>query len=185
MLGDAQLAHHLGGIQVDVEAFQQLGCLFVELSLVDHVEQGDAHRLHAEKHVLGDVEFADQVQLLVDEPQALVQGVLGRIDVHLLALDKDLALVGEIGPAQYFDQRALARSVFSQEHVYLPGTELEIYVIQRDYSWKLFSDAPHLDDILRCRQVGHNSLHSIFSQNRFQDASLVLCTPASQTFRST
>ena len=106
----------------------------------------DAHGLHAQEHVAGDVDLADEVDLLVDEAQSPVQGILGRIDVDLFAIDKDLSFVGDIGPAQHLDQGALSGPVLAQKDVDLAGPQLEVDLVQRHDAWKLFCDVSHFDN---------------------------------------
>ena len=85
--------------------------------------QGPMPRLMAERQVLGDRERLDEVQLLVDDADALGERG-GRIaEPDLPAVDLDPARVGAKDAAEDLDQRALARAVLAAEGVDLARRE--------------------------------------------------------------
>jgi len=104
------------------------------------------HGLTPEEDVLGDRQLLDQVQLLVDDGDALELSVPGSLDLEGLALEHDLSLGPGIGPAQDLHERGLARSVLSHEGHDLTGKRAEIDAVQGADPRELLGDSPHLED---------------------------------------
>ena len=74
-----------------------------------------------EHHVLHDVEVVGERQVLVDGGDPRVRRVLGRAEVHRLALPDDLAAVGLPDAGDRLDQRRLARAVVADQGGDLAG----------------------------------------------------------------
>ena len=144
LLGDAQPGDHLPGVQVNVEALQVLGCPRVERLLVDHTHA--PHGLHPEEHVACDIQVLGEAQLLVDDAETLVQGILRGTDRDRVSLDQDLARIGLVCATQNLDQGALAGSILAEQDVDFARAKLEIDTVQCQHTGKCLDDVPHLDD---------------------------------------
>ena len=75
-------------------------------------------------------ELGDQRQLLEDDRDAPLPGSVGRADVHDLAVDPDLALLGSNDSGHDLHERALAGSVLTEERVYLGLFDREFRVLE-------------------------------------------------------
>ena len=84
--------------------------------------------LAAEVHVLDDVEVVAEREILVDDLDPEPRGVLRPVDVHLLALEQDLAAVGGMRAGDALDERRLARAVVADERHHLAAPHLEVDV---------------------------------------------------------
>ena len=93
--------------------------------VVQPLERAEAvHELALEEHVVGDGEARDQGEILVDGVDAERPRVVDRAQLHLLAVDEDLAAVGLLEAGEDLDQRRLAGAVVADqpEHLALgPG----------------------------------------------------------------
>ena len=97
--------------------------------LVQDLEPVD---LAAEVHVLDDVEVVAEREILVDDLDPETRGVLRAVDVHLLALEEDLARCRQACvPAMHLIERRLAGAVVADERHHLAGLDLEVDVGQR------------------------------------------------------
>jgi hypothetical protein len=88
-------------------------------------------RLAPEVHVLDDVEVVAQRKVLVDDFYPEPGGVFRAVDVHLLALEQDLAPVRRVRTGNALDQRRLAGTVVADEGHHLTVVHLEVDVGQR------------------------------------------------------
>ena len=96
------------------------------------VEERALVGLGAEHDVLGHGEHRHQLEVLVDHPDAARDGVAGVAQVHRLALDDDLALVGRVEPEQHLHERALAGAVLAEQPVDLAPAQLDADVVVGD-----------------------------------------------------
>ena len=86
-----------------------------------------------ELEVLLDGEVADHRRVLVDRRQALVAGVGGGAERHLLAVDGDGAGVVVQDAGQDLDQGRLAGAVGPEERVHLAGGDRQVDPTQGDH----------------------------------------------------
>jgi hypothetical protein len=105
------------------ERRQRGACARVERSPVDQAKPARIDA--AEKNVLGGAEAGDDIELLVDEPEAAPMGLLWAAERSLRAFDPNVAAVRRNRAGQDLDQRALARPVLSHQRERLSGEELE------------------------------------------------------------
>ena len=87
--------------------------------------------LAAEVHVLDDVEVVAEREVLVDDLDPELGGVLRAVDVHRLAVDDDLAAVRRVRAGDALDQGRLAGAVVADERHHLTGTDLEVDLAER------------------------------------------------------
>jgi len=87
-------------------------------------EDRPAHRLLAEKDVVGDGENGDEHEVLMDHADPARDGVGRPGDVDLLAVEQDLALVGLRQPVEDVHQGGLAGPVLAQQGVDLSRAHL-------------------------------------------------------------
>ena len=87
--------------------------------------------LAAEVHVLDDVEVVAEREILVDDLDPELGGVLRAVDRDRLAVEEDLAAVGVVDAGDALDQRRLAGAVVADERHHLAGAHLEVDVGER------------------------------------------------------
>ena len=100
--------------------------------------------LAAQEDVVGDRELRDEVQLLVDDPDAGVLGLARPGEPHRPAVQADLAVVVGDRAGQDLHQRALARAVLAADRVDLAGRRDQRDVAQRAHAAEVLGDVPHL-----------------------------------------
>src|SRR5215813_9022498 len=79
---------------------------------------GEALRLAPEKDVLGHRQLRHEVQLLMDDGDAVPLGLARRMDCDGRAVDDDLALILADGPAQHLHQGRFAGAVLAEERMH-------------------------------------------------------------------
>ena len=124
------------------EALERRGGGVLHRRLVEDLEPVG---LAAEVHVLDDVEVVAEGEILVDDLDPEPRRVLRAVDVHLLALEDDLAAVGRVGARDALDQRRLAGAVVADERHHLAGAHLEVDVGQRLDRAEGLGDAAELE----------------------------------------
>ena len=88
----------------------------LRLALRSTIKPGD-QRLAAEEDVVGDVEFGNEVQFLVDDGDARGLGVAHAGEADWLAVDADRAFILGVDARQDFHQRRLAGAVFAHQRM--------------------------------------------------------------------
>jgi hypothetical protein len=107
------------------------------------VEGAPARALVAQEQVGGDVEIGRQHQLLMDQGDALPLCVGDAAELHGLAVNQQLAFVGDVGAAQNFHQRAFAGPVLAHERQHLAAAHVQVHVAQGNHAWKALGDGSH------------------------------------------
>ncbi len=116
------------------------------------VDGAEAAGLVAEEQVLGDRELRDQRELLVDDHDAGLLGLLDVREADFLALEDDLAGVGavRVDAGEDLHQGRLAGTVLAADRVDLAGTDVERDLRECLHTRELLGDRPHLEDGLGC-----------------------------------
>ena len=102
-------------------------------------------QLAAEVDVLGDGELGDQVELLVDDGDAVALGVARAVQHERLAVEDSSPRVVRVRAAEDLHQRALARPVLADDGVDLSGGDVEGDVVQRPHAGERLADSPDLE----------------------------------------
>ena len=127
---NGQVAAVGGGVDVHVEALEELARITNHLAVVDVAKLGRTGSTDVQ--VLGDGQVRNNVEFLVDDRQAEVTCVLRRLDVDLLSLQPNLAArVGLVDTGEHLHERGLARSVLTTETQDFTGSKVEVHVGQR------------------------------------------------------
>ena len=113
----------------DREALERLRRPLLHRRLVEPAERPEL--LAPEVHVLDDVEVVGEREVLVDDLDAEVRGVLRPVDVDRRALEEDLAAVDRVDAGDALDQRRLAGAVVADERHDLAGGDVEVHLVQR------------------------------------------------------
>ena len=108
------------------------------------VHQRAAVRLAPEKDVLGDGPFGQQVELLVDDGDALLLRLAGVPEAYRLPVEQYLPRVRRVGPGEHLHQRGLAGPVLPDDRVDLTGPALQIHPVEHPHADEALLDAPHL-----------------------------------------
>ena len=82
--------------------------------------------------------------MLVHHPDAQRNGIVGRVDRHILAADQDLALIRFVQAVQDVHQRRLPGAVFAEQSVDLSLLQRQIDVIVGQHSGECLRDASKL-----------------------------------------
>src|SRR5262245_37315607 len=104
-MGDREVADLRARRDIDAEPFEKLFGLGFDPSPVDQIEESAEARLASEKNVRGDIEVRQNVQFLMNEPDAQPHRIVHRMDRDHFAVDANLARVRLMDAAEYFHQR--------------------------------------------------------------------------------
>src|SRR5207248_3732862 len=80
----------------------------------------------AEDDVLRHREGLDEPEMLVHHRDSRLERVARRMEMHLPAVDEDLAVVRPVEAGEDVRERALAGAVLAEQSVHLPGGGLEV-----------------------------------------------------------
>ena len=130
-----RLATRASGSRSSAEAAEQIACGGAHALAVDH-QAGDA-RLAAEKDVVGDGELGNEVELLVDDGDALRFGVAHARKRNGRVIDGDLALIVGMDAGQDLHERRLAGAVFAHQRMDLAAARSKRYVLEGGYAAEL------------------------------------------------
>ena len=115
------------------------------------LEEAELRVLRAEDDVVEHREHVDQLEVLVHHADVKRRGVVGVVDLDLLAVLLDDALFRLIQAEKDAHQRGLARAVLSEQSVDLALFQLQGDVIVRLDPREYLGNVEHLDHILRRR----------------------------------
>ena len=150
LMADREVPHEGVGGEIQPNALEVAGGLGVDLSAID--EAGRV-RLDAEKNICCDVEVAGEVQLLVNQRDAVGLRVPHGLNPHFRAIDPDSSRVRCVHPGEDFHQRAFAGPVFADHRQHLAPVQGEIDVVKCADAGKLFLKGRDLEE--RCLGVPH------------------------------
>ena len=142
LLADRELPDARTRVDREAVRLAQLGDAPLDRRRVDE-EAAALAPVVAEHDVLGHRERRDEPEVLVHHADARVERVPRRVEVHLLAVQLDLALVGTVEPRQDVRERRLARAVLAEQGVHLADPRLEVHVLVGDDAREPLRDAPH------------------------------------------
>ena len=150
-LGYAQGAQLLTGVKAHAHALEQLLRLDIHFFMIDHGDKPQQllHGIAPHKDVFRHAALGDGLQLLMHHGDAQVKRHQRILDLNLLPLVKDFALVHPVDAEQALHQRGFARAVFAHQGVNAARPELEIHVIQRFDAGERLHDALHFQTVLR------------------------------------
>jgi hypothetical protein len=143
------------GVRLDRQAVAAAELGDVAAGTVE-VEEGPSPDLLAEDDVLGDRQDRDQLEVLMDHPDARRDGVGGRRERDPLAADQQLPGVGLVQPEHDVHQRALAGAVLAEEAMDLAPSEHEVDVGVGEHAREPLRDPADLEHRrLAVRTFGH------------------------------
>ena len=100
----------------------------------------------AEVQVRRHVERGRDGEVLVDRLDAGAARILRALERHRLAVEEDLALVGDLGAGEALDQRRLSGTVVADDGEHLAGVELEAHAVEADDPTEGLDEACGLQD---------------------------------------
>ena len=152
LLGDREPAHRRARAEARLaDLLEQRGRLTLHRLAVDDPV---LERLAADEDVLGHVAIGEQVELLIDDPDAGGLRLVGMVERDVLAVELDRALVRRVHARQGLHQRRLAGAVLADDRVHLAGLQVEVHAVQDLDADKALAYALHLQErhtILRHR----------------------------------
>ncbi|MPN36346.1 hypothetical protein SDC9_183855 [bioreactor metagenome] len=83
------------------------------------------HGLSSEIDVLCYAHVGDKHQFLVDDTDPKLLSIKYRIDGDFLPINEDISAVLAVDSTQYLDQGRFARSIFTEQRMYLTGSQLQ------------------------------------------------------------
>jgi hypothetical protein len=104
-----------------------------------------------EKHVLDDVEVVGEREVLVDDLDSELGGILRPVDRDRLAVEEDLTVVDRVDPGDAFDQRGLAGAVVADERHHLAFANLEVDRLQCLHGSEALGDPTEFEGRRGCR----------------------------------
>src|SRR5579883_516186 len=144
-IADAERADDAVGIEiVNFERGEQLFRLLAHRSPIDPAKS--AARRMAHENVLGDGEFGEEQQLLIDRGDADAPRVVRPLQMDRLAVDDHLAAVGRKHAGDDLDQGRFAGAILAEQSVRLAFGDVERDAGQRAHAWEGFFDVAHRQD---------------------------------------
>ncbi len=110
--------------------------------------------LPAERDVLQDRHVVGQHEVLEHHPDADLDRIGGRGEVHLGAVDGDRALVRLLHAVEDLHQRGLAGAVLTDQRVHGRCPDGDVDVVVGDHAGEALGHAPDLDGTAGHRLVG-------------------------------
>ena len=95
---------------------------------------------HSQRNVFRDRVAAHQQRMLRDQPNPQLNGILRRVDLCTLAINRDRTGIGAVNAIQDAHQRTFARAVFAQKRMNLSRQNRQIHVLVRHHAGKGFGD---------------------------------------------
>ena len=124
MLSDTQRGDAAVGIDRNSKMLQEApGCSHHAPAIDDRPRD---EWLPAKEDVVGDAEFRDQVELLVNDRDACRFGIAHAGERNGSAIDLNGAEIVDVHAGQDFHQGALAGAVFPHQGVHFPAAQIEI-----------------------------------------------------------
>ena len=109
----------------------------------DQPAQSQPSRLAADEDVGRCGLVGGQIELLVNDGDAQLLGVVRALDLGFLPVQEDAPGVPAVRAREDFHQRGLAGAVFTDQRQYLTGRHLEVHVVQRLHTGEGFRDTLH------------------------------------------
>ncbi|MNE57181.1 hypothetical protein D3C80_1521310 [compost metagenome] len=111
-------------------------------------QQAKPTRLTANKQIIGHRHIRQQVDFLIDRPDAKLLSMGGISWGDGVTFEPDRTTIGVINPGQGFDQRGFTGAVFPQERHNFATTQAEVHIIQRLHAGEKFTESLCTEDFL-------------------------------------
>src|SRR6266850_6353042 len=145
LLRHRQRAHADGRVEPQMHGLENAARLFVERVLVqEHAEQPAG--LAADEDVLSRAEVVHQVELLMNDADAVALRRARAADFDRAAVEKDLPGVFLVHASEHLHQRGFARPVFAHQRMNLAGQQVELAGIKRANAGERFRKVADRDD---------------------------------------
>ncbi len=149
LFGNRQLAHHLVGVEVDLQLVQDAA------RFLFHVAVGQRQHVRffpAQEDVFRHGQVAAHVQFLMDDRPAEFLRLPGREVAVFLPENFHAAVIAVVYAAEHLHQRAFPRAVLPQQGHNLARAKLEMHVVQRFDAREAFVYMLHANDDIAHRQ---------------------------------
>ena len=144
LLRDAEGPQQRAGVEIGLEAFEQVARANLHLAPVDAPAARERHMAH--ENVLSDAELVEHHGFLVDRRDAGGPGVARSGADERLAGNENDALVGAMDAGQDFDQRRFARAILADQRGDFTRAQRQADVVQRAHAGKGFAHAGERQD---------------------------------------
>jgi hypothetical protein len=175
--GDGEVTDDAADVERQPQALDQGRGLAVEPALVD--EDAADPGLLADRDVLRHREVGHEVELLVDDADPGVPGLLRAADLQRLPVHREVAGVRGVDAGEQLHQRRLAGAVLADDGEHLVVPQLEVHVGERLHAGEALADPGHLEQGGRRprpgRRIGRRIGHRGSPPNRYRsmDASSI------------
>jgi hypothetical protein len=142
LLADPDVLHVGARVDAEPEALRELADPLLGGVAVQH---RPLRRLGREDDVLRDRHDRDEHEVLVHHADLQPDRLARRADVHRLAAEEHLALVGLVQPVEDVHERGLPRTVLPEEGVHLTATDIEVDAVVRGECAEALGDALQLE----------------------------------------
>jgi hypothetical protein len=146
LLGDRKVHRSLSRFEPRPEPVKHL------LSMPYHgggiSEEAEFSLFGSQEHVSRNRQIWGDGQLLVDDPYACRPSLMRRMEMHGLSIERDFAAIRALCSRQDFHQRALARTILSNQSVDLTRPYREIHALERAHAGKTLSYPAYREDRL-------------------------------------
>ena len=151
LAGDREPLDGLRRVEREAEPVEQLLRAPVQRAVVE--EDARAALLAADEDVLRDREVGHQVELLVDDADALLLGVPRPVEHELVPVHAEHAGVGRVDAGEQLHERRLAGAVLADEREHLAEAQLEVHVVERLHAGESLAHALQFEERGGCRGV--------------------------------
>src|SRR5262249_10131379 len=139
---------------------------------IDQAEPAAAAALAAEKKVGRHAQVFREVQLLVNEADAMLQRLANVLEMHRPTIEKSLAPVRLVNTGEDLHERRFAGAVSPQNRQHLAGAHLERHGAQRLHARELLANVADFEE--RRHNGGHGKPYLPSIRRRFAPNSSTL-----------
>jgi len=144
LLAERELPDPSARLDGEPVALRQLGNAAFDCTLAQ-TERAPLPAMIAENDVLGHGERLHEPEVLVDHANPRVERVARRVEMHLTAVEEDLAVVWPVEAGEDVRERALAGAVLAEERVHFACCGLELDGVVGEDARKALRDPAHRD----------------------------------------
>src|SRR5690606_28285818 len=143
LLAHAQVAHERSGIHVQAHLLEQLAGLAGLLGVVDAAAAAD---LPAQEDVVAHREVRGEAQLLVDDRDAVVAGIVRGIEGDRVPVQDDAPGGGLLDPGEDLHEGGLPGAVLPEQGGDGAAVDVEVHALERAGAAVGLDDVPRLED---------------------------------------
>ena len=137
LMADGERAHERVRIDLQSDGIEEFPRL---APLKGFVDEPAAEFLAAKEDVRGDVEIVGEIQLLMDERDAVRERVVDGTNRERATVEEDFAGVGPLHAGEDFHERALARPIFTDDGEHFAAGDRKAHAPERAHAGEGFDE---------------------------------------------